>query len=350
MEHRYSRQEQFAPINKEGQKRLLSSHVLIMGCGALGSACAEMLVRAGVGALTLIDRDVVEPSNLHRQNLYAERDAGGTVPKAEAAKERLQKINSFTSIHAYVLDAGPEQIDKLAPQCDVMIDGSDNFDIRFILNDAAEKHGVPWAFGAAAGSVGMSCLFLPGRTPCLHCLMQGMPDGTMTCDASGIISPAVQMTASLQTAEVMKLVTGNTEALHKKLVLFDIWNGTHQPFGFSSMKQQNCPSCGTAPEFPYLRKKNRSRIRTLCGSNTVHIHPGADVHYNFPLLEQHLAQHGEVKKNKHLLTCMLPSLRLAVFTDGRILIHGTNNPEEAEAVYHHYVEKAAYTVEKEPET
>ncbi|SFL85333.1 ThiF family adenylyltransferase [Salibacterium qingdaonense] len=350
MEYRYSRQEQFAPIGREGQGRLSSSHALIMGCGALGSACAEMLVRAGIGSVTLIDRDVVERSNLHRQNLYAERDADGSVPKAEAAKARLLEINSAVNIHTYVIDAGSTQLDKLAPMCDVMVDGTDNFDLRFIMNDAAEKHRVPWVFGAAAGSFGMSCLFLPGELPCLHCLMQGMPDGAVTCEASGILSPAVQMTASFQTTEVMKLLTGNTGALHKKLVLFDIWNNTQQQFGFSSMKNQNCPTCGTAPEHPYLTKTAHSSIRTLCGSNTVHINPGEEVHYDFLLLEEHLKKHGKVKKNEHLLTCLLPSLRLAVFTDGRILIHGTNSPDEAEAVYRYYIETAAYTREKEPET
>ncbi|MGY4688867.1 ThiF family adenylyltransferase [Salibacterium sp. K-3] len=350
MEHRYVRQEQFSPVGREGQKRLSASHVFIMGCGALGSACAEMLVRAGVGEITLIDRDVIEPSNLHRQNLYTEKEADGSTPKAEAAKERLQQINRETIIHSYVLDAGPEQLDKLARTSDVMVDGSDNFDIRFILNDTAEKHRIPWVFGASAGSFGMSCLFLPGETPCLHCLMQGMPEGAMTCSTSGIIAPAVQMTASFQTAEVMKLLTGNRQALRRKLILFDLWNGTQQELGFSSMKKENCPSCGARPEHPWLHQDNRTRIRTLCGNNTVHIHPGRTVSYNFERLEQDLQPHGRVKRNEHVLTCLLPSFRLAVFADGRVLIHGTSSREEAASIYHHYLGEAVYTPAKEPET
>lgn len=349
MDDRYTRQELFPPIGREGQEKLQSSRVLVMGAGALGSSTSEMLVRAGVGEITIIDRDVVEPSNLPRQNLFTEDEADGATPKALAAKERLQRINRQTTIHAYVLDADAPALEKLVRDVDLMVDGSDNFEIRFILNDLSQKYGVPWIFGASAGSVGMACAFLPGETPCFQCLLRGMPEGAVTCSSAGIIAPAVQMTTSYQAAEAIKLLTGNAASLQKKLLLFDIWNGHHQQLGFHRMKNRKCPSCGDSRTYPYLTETESTRVSTLCGQDTVHIRPAQPFSYDFTLLERHLRPHGKVKKNDHVLTCLLSSYRLAVFADGRILIHGTNNSETAKAIYTQYIAAYDNTVKKEQE-
>ena len=219
---RYSRQVLFPGIGKEGQKRLREKHVVVVGAGALGSAAAETFVRAGVGKITIIDRDFVEWSNLHRQQLYTERDAEEKLPKAEAAKRHLETINSHTEIDAITGEADAGVFENVLP-ASLFIDALDNFDTRMLINDFCQKHEVPWIHGACVGSYGITFTVLPGETPCLHCLMETIPLDGETCDTAGIIAPTVQMVSSHQTAEALKILTGNLDALRHKLISFDLW-------------------------------------------------------------------------------------------------------------------------------
>src|SRR5690625_3838806 len=210
---RYSRQKLFKPIGEIGQQMFSNKHVLILGCGALGSANSENLVRAGIGKLTLIDRDYVELSNLQRQQLYTEKDVEDQVPKAFAAKTSLQQINSEIDIQAYVLDATPVSLQPLLQDIDLVIDATDNFETRMMLNDLMQKNSIPWIFGSCVGSTGMSYTILPNETPCLGCLLDSMPGSGATCDSVGIISPAVQMVVAHQTTEAFKILVEDKKNL-----------------------------------------------------------------------------------------------------------------------------------------
>ncbi|MFB5661460.1 ThiF family adenylyltransferase [Alteribacillus sp. HJP-4] len=336
MNERYSRQLLFPGIGREGQRQINKSHAFILGVGALGSAIAETLVRAGIGRLTIVDRDYVEWSNLHRQQLYGEREAEESIPKAIAAKSRLSQINSETDIDALVMDAVAEDIDPYISQADVILDGTDNFDIRFILNDFSQKYEIPWIFGACAGSYGMSYTIMPPETPCLSCIMPAIPAESMTCETSGVIAPAIQATAAHQTTEALKILTGNTQSLRKKLVLFDMWQNQQQALDVQGIKKDGCPSCGSSADFPYLTSANEAKLEVLCGRETVQIRPASKKSYDFTSLEQKLKEYGAVKKNSYLLSCTTEEYRLAVFKDGRVLVHGTKEIEKAKSVYERF--------------
>jgi len=252
MNERYSRQEIFEPIGKAGQQKLGQKHALLIGLGALGSSTADMLTRAGVGRLTIIDRDYVDWSNLGRQLLYEESDAENHLPKAIAAKKKLRKINSSIEINAHVMDVTGENLDSLLQheQVDLILDGTDQFEIRLIINDAAQKHQVPWIYGACVGSYGMSYTIIPGETPCLHCLLRSVPFQGPTCDTAGVISPIVHLVTAHQVTEALKLFVGD-KALRRELVTFDLWNYQHQSIHVENVKKANCPSCGTIPTHPF---------------------------------------------------------------------------------------------------
>lgn len=220
---RYSRQERYAPIGKEGQHRLNNSRVLIVGAGALGTGIAETLVRSGIGHITIADRDYVEWSNLQRQQLYIEQDAIQRMPKAMAAKKRLSDINSTVEVVGKVMDVRVDELEELVQNADLIMDATDNFDTRLLINDMSQKYRIPWIYGGCVGSYGITYTFLPGETPCLNCLLGEVPLGGDTCDTSGIIPQAVQMVTANQTAEAMKLLSGNAGALRRKLLSFDVW-------------------------------------------------------------------------------------------------------------------------------
>ncbi|WP_252315969.1 ThiF family adenylyltransferase [Sinobaca sp. H24] len=336
MNDRYSRQILFPGIGPDGQASLQTKHALILGAGALGSAAAETLVRAGVGELTIIDRDYVEWSNLPRQQLYGEKEAEAKMPKAVAAKERLQAIRSDAVIHSLVMDATAEKLEDIAPGLDILIDGSDNFDIRFILNDLSQKYRIPWVFGACAGSYGMSFTIIPGETPCLQCILPAIPAFSVTCETDGVIAPAVQMTSAYQTAEALKILSGRTEAVQTKLTLFDVWKNQHHAIQVGKTKKDTCPSCGTSPAYAHLAGADDTKMAVLCGRDTVQIRPETSRSYDFTYLETKLSRHGRVQKNPYLLSCALPDYRLVVFRDGRVLVHGTKKVEQAKAIYEKY--------------
>ncbi|MFC3883834.1 thiazole biosynthesis adenylyltransferase ThiF [Bacillus songklensis] len=338
MIERYSRQELFAPIGKEGQKKIESKHVLIVGAGALGTGSAEALVRAGVGKVTIVDRDYVEWSNLQRQQLYSEQDAAKRVPKAIAAKQRLQNINSTVDIHVHVMDANANELQELLKDVDVIIDATDNFDTRFVINDLAQKYNIPWIYGACVGSYGLSYTIIPGKTPCLSCLLETVPMNGLTCDTAGIISPAVGMVVAYQVAEAIKLMVGDEDSLRHKLVSFDLWKNQHTMIAVEKLKRMDCPSCGTNPTYPFLQYDNQVKTAVLCGRNTVQIRPpyGQNRHLEetAQLLEK---QHGKVEKNPYLVSFTVGEHRLVLFKDGRVFVHGTNDIMLAKTLYHRYL-------------
>ncbi|TCP19318.1 adenylyltransferase/sulfurtransferase [Scopulibacillus darangshiensis] len=337
MEDRYSRQYLFNKIGKQGQNKIANKQVLIVGVGALGSSSAEALVRAGIGKLTVIDRDYVEWSNLQRQQLYTEQDARNQLPKATAAKQRLEQINSDVHIHEVVADATIETLENLLNDVDLIIDATDNFDIRFVLNDLTQKHRIPWIFGSCVGSYGATFTIIPNKTPCLHCLLKQLPMGGATCDTVGVISPTVQMVASYQVTEAMKILVEDFESLRETYLSFDLWNNQYYNVNMEKMRGEGCPSCGIQPSYPYLSYENQTKTEVLCGRDTVQIRPAKSIPYDFEQLEQQLKRHGKINKNPYLLSCQLQDYRLVVFKDGRSFVHGTNSIQEAKKVYYRYL-------------
>ncbi|MFC0329652.1 thiazole biosynthesis adenylyltransferase ThiF [Paenibacillus sepulcri] len=337
MNGRYSRQELFPPIGTAGQEKLGSKHVLLIGAGALGTGNAEALVRAGVGKLTVVDRDYVEWSNLQRQQLFSEDDAKRRMPKAIAAKERLQSLNSEVEIEALIMDVTTRDIELLVRGVDVIIDATDNFDTRLLINDISQKHRIPWIYGACVGSYGITYTILPGETPCLNCLLETVPLGGATCDTAGIISPAVQMVVAYQTAEALKLLTGGREALRGKLTSFDLWNNQHSSIAVEKLKKEHCLSCGSRPTYPFLSASNHTRTAVLCGRDTVQIRPPAPVKRDLEAEAAKLAQQGRVEFNGYLVTLHIAPHRLVLFQDGRALVHGTSDEAEAKSLYHRYL-------------
>ncbi|MGH1325295.1 molybdopterin-synthase adenylyltransferase MoeB [Bacillus pretiosus] len=334
MAERYSRQQLFKPIGSRGQEKIRNKHVLIVGAGALGSASAESFVRAGIGKLTIIDRDYVEWSNLQRQQLYSEQDAREKIPKAIAAKNRLEQINSEVQIHAFVMDAVAENMEDLLKNVDVIIDATDNFDIRFVINDLSQKHNIPWIYGSCVGSYGMSYTVIPQETPCLHCVLKNVPVTGVTCDTAGIISPTVQVVAAYQVAEAFKILVGDFSAIRKTFFMFDIWSNQSHFIKLGKIKTDDCPSCGSHRTYPYLSYENQTKVAVLCGRNTVQIRPVENRKYDFDDIEKVLNKLGKVDRNPYLLSCQLNDYRVVIFRDGRVFIHGTNDISKAKQLYY----------------
>ena len=330
MNNRYSRQELFSPIGEEGQQKIREKHVLIIGAGALGSANAEMFVRAGVGTVTIVDRDYVDWSNLQRQQLYAESDVENNLPKAVAAKKRLEEINSEVGVKALVQDVTAEELEELVTNVNVMIDATDNFETRFIVNDIAQKYSIPWIYGACVGSYGLSYTILPSKTPCLSCLLQSIPLGGATCDTAGIISPAVSLVVSHQVTEALKLLVEDYESLRDGLVSFDVWKNEYSCMNVQKLRKHNCPSCGENALYPYLNKENTSKTAVLCGRNTVQIRPPYKEEMDFERYKELLNDRvNDLNVNPYLLSFSVEEKRLVAFKDGRVLVHGTKDISEA---------------------
>lgn len=335
MENRYSRQTLFSPIGIEGQKKISSKHVLMIGAGALGSGNAEILTRSGIGRLTIIDRDYVEASNLQRQQLYTEKDAEEGIPKAIAAKTRLQEINSEVEIKAIVGDATPDMLKELCMEkVDLIIDATDNFETRMAINDLSQKYEIPWIYGACVGSFGMSLTIIPGRTPCLNCLLKKIPIQGMTCDTGGIIAPAVQMVVAHQAAEALKVLTEDWDAVRQSLISLDLWRNQYSFIKVTKAKDDNCLSCGRNRTYPYLESENLTKTSVLCGRDTVQIRPPKKVNLQLHELSEQLHLLGyEVKGNPYLLSIQMAGRRMVIFQDGRALIHGTKDEKQAKSIY-----------------
>lgn len=339
MDDRYSRQMLFTPIGEKGQKLLRTKHVLIIGLGTLGTQSAEALTRAGLGKLTIVDRDYIEWSNLQRQYLYTEADANHRTPKAIAAKRMLGEINSDVEIDAQIVDVTPDELEELVSNdVDLILDATDNFATRMMINDMSQKKNVPWIYGSCVGSYGMSVTIIPSETPCLQCLLGKVPVGGPTCDTAGIIQPAASQVVVHQVTEGLKILTGNIAALRKKLISFDLWTNLQTQMNITPMKKADCPSCGTNPTYPNLASDAQMKTAVLCGRETVQIRPPAKHPFSLSQLTGRLEKIGaSIRKNDYLIDFTIGDDRLVIFADGRALVHGTNDIERARTLYQRYV-------------
>ncbi|MDP4169435.1 MAG: thiazole biosynthesis adenylyltransferase ThiF [Bacillota bacterium] len=331
---RYSRQVLFPGIGKDGQKKISAKHVLIIGAGALGSGNAEMIVRAGAGKVTIIDRDYVEASNLQRQQLYTEDDVAEKLPKAAAAEKRLKAINSEVEIVAIIGDATPSVLEELVAGVDLILDATDNFETRMAINDVSQKYRIPWIYGACVGSYGMSFSIIPGKTACLNCLLRAIPLQGLTCDTGGIISPAVQMVIAHQSAEALKILVEDWDAVRTSFVSFDVWRNEYSSMKMGRARHDGCLSCGEHPTYPYLQAENMTKTTVLCGRDTVQIRPSTKGDLLLQDLATQLGSLGyEVKGNPYLLSVEMGVERMVIFKDGRALIHGTKDLVHAKSIY-----------------
>ena len=337
MNERYSRQTLFREIGHEGQEKLLSSRVLLVGCGALGCAHAETLARAGVGNLRIVDRDFVEFSNLQRQTLYNEAAAKERLPKAVAAKKRLSEINSHIEIEAVVADVNHSNVETLIKDCDLILDGTDNFQTRYLVNDACVKHDKTWIYGAAVSSYGTTMTIAPHETPCLRCIFEEMPNaGTApTCDTAGVIAPIISAISSIQTTEALKFLTGNVDKLHKSLIQYDVWENDWRRIKLGR-PNPDCKTCGRS-DFEFLEAQTQDFSAVLCGRNAVQIAPAMPAELDLKTLAEKLKNLGLVKQNEYLLRLTVGEHELTVFRDGRAIVRGTDDISAARSLYSRFV-------------
>ena len=334
---RYSRQILFDGIGKEGQSRLIESRALIVGCGALGSAQAESLARAGVGTLRIADRDFVESSNLQRQTMFTESDASERLPKAIACATHLREINSEVTVEAEIVDVNHSNIERLIEDCDVVLDGTDNFSTRYLINDACVKHSVKWIYGAAVGSYGVTMTIRPHEGPCLRCIFPEAPPAASapTCDTAGVIMPIISVVAAVQMTEALKLLTGHPESLHKSLMQFDVWRNEWRRIGIGD-RDPDCLTCGLG-RFETLEAEDHEFAAVLCGRHAVQVSPSHPVQVDLFALSQKLKSAGEVRGNDYLLRFRTGDYELTVFQDARSIIRGTDDIATARSLYARYV-------------
>jgi molybdopterin/thiamine biosynthesis adenylyltransferase len=337
MIERYSRQVLFEPIGEAGQERLLNARVAIIGCGALGTAQAESLARAGVGRLRLIDRDFVEASNLQRQTMFTERDAHERLPKAVACANHLALINSEIKTEAEILDVNHSNVERLIKDCDVVLDGTDNFSTRYLINDACVKHEIDWVYGAAVGSYGVTMTVRPHESPCLRCIFEDAPaaGSAPTCDTAGVIMPIISVVAAVQVTETLKLLTGQTESLHRSLMQFDVWQSDWRRIRLNE-PAPGCQTCGLG-RYETLSPEASDFAVSLCGRDAVQVSPHRMAQVDLPALAMRLRAVGEVQSNAYLLRFHAGDYELTVFKDARAIIRGTDDVPTARAIYAKYV-------------
>jgi molybdopterin-synthase adenylyltransferase len=335
--HRYSRQILFSPIGQAGQQLLLNSRAAIIGCGALGTAQAEALARAGVGRLRIIDRDFVEASNLQRQTMFTERDALNRLPKAIAAANHIRQINSQIQLEPEILDVNHTNIERLIKDCDVVLDGTDNFATRYLINDACVKGRINWIYGAAVGSYGVTMTIRPRVTACLRCVFEEAPPAASapTCDTVGVIMPIISIVAAVQVSEALKLLTHQEDALHNSLMHFDVWRNEWRRIKPGS-PAADCPTCGME-NFTTLTASSPEFAAVLCGRNAVQISPHTPTNIDFSALAERLRNAGEVKFNDYLLRFQAGDYELTVFQDARSIIRGTDQISTARSLYARYI-------------
>ena len=335
---RYARQLVLKEIGREGQDCLGRAHIAIIGIGALGSVSANLLARAGVGHLTLIDRDYLEINNLQRQVLYDEADVADNLPKAVSAKYKLEKINSEILIEAEPSDVNAQTIGGLLNEVDLIIDGTDNFETRFLINDFCLKNKIPWIYGGAVRTEGMSYVILPGNGPCLRCLFGEAPgaENIQTCDQVGILAPVAHMVASFQTIEAIKILAAHHEAVDRQLWKVDLWNRQFKSIQLDHLRKNPCSGCRDK-EYPYLDRKAGSRAVTLCGRNAVQIYRKDSEKINFKTLAKKLGNEGDVSFNDYLLKYRLDPFEITVFPNGRAIVKGTEDENQARSLYAKYI-------------
>jgi adenylyltransferase/sulfurtransferase len=355
---RYHRQMLLPGFGEAGQRKLLESTALVLGCGALGSLIVDLLARAGVGHLAIVDRDLIELTNLQRQVLFDEQDVADAIPKAEAAKRRIARVNSQVKVTAIVDDLNHGNIERYAVEADILVDGLDNFETRYLANDFAVKHGVPYIYGGAIGTVGAAFAILPhsvegnapwetgegSATPCLRCLFEEPPPPGMnpTCDTAGVMAPAVASIASFQVAETLKVLTGNLERVCPTLLNIDLWNNTMLQLKVASAYEHgDCPCC-KQHRFEYLEGRLGSGTTTLCGREAVQLtHKQNAATIDLEEIGARLSRHGKVAASPYMLRASITDngkpYTLSLFADGRAIVHGTAEASVARSVYAKYV-------------
>jgi molybdopterin/thiamine biosynthesis adenylyltransferase len=336
---RYVRQMRYAPLGEAGQRRLAESRVLLCGCGALGSVLASTLVRAGVGFLRLVDRDFLELNNLQRQVLYDEADVAEGLPKVVAAERKLRAVNSQIEIEAVVADVDATNIERLCGDVDLLLDGTDNFQTRFLLNDAALKFNKPWIYGGCIGAEGQTMTILPGETACLRCLMfDAPPPGTTpTCDTAGILGPIVNVVASFQALEAIKILSGARDAVSRALTVIEMWENRLRQVDVSQLRDAvDCPACKHG-EYLWLSGQRGGQSAVLCGRNAVQLSQPGGVGISLDALAQKLAGVGRVTRNAYLLRLAVDVYQITVFADGRAIVAGTDDPAAARTVHAKYI-------------
>lgn len=338
MNERYSRQVLFPEIGAAGQQKLHDARVLLVGCGALGASHAEMLARAGIGRLRIVDRDFVEFTNLQRQSLFRESDAAERLPKAIAAAARIAEINSGIQVEPVVADVNNSNVESVMGGCDLVLDGTDNFQARYLLNDACIKHNRTWIYGAAVSSYGTTMTIVPGETPCLRCIFEEMPEAgsAPTCDTAGVIMPVISSIAAIQVAEALKLIVGDLDSLHRSLIHIDVWRNEWRKIKLAG-PAPDCPACGRG-ELEFLNADAQVFAAVLCGRNAVQIAPPGTGRIDLSALAKKLAPIGEVKQNEYLVRFVLSEgMELTIFADGRAIIKGTDDIAAARSLYSRYV-------------
>ncbi len=334
MVDRYSRQILFDGIGEEGQRRLGSSFVVIIGCGALGTVIAATLVRAGIGKVRIVDRDFIEYHNLQRQVLFDEEDIRNQLPKAIAAQRHLTKINSSIEIEGVVADVDYANIERFVHGADVILDGLDNLETRYLINDASLKHGIPWIYGGAISSSGMTMNVIPGKTPCFRCLHPNAVGGAMmlTCDTAGVVGPAPLIVGSLQSTEAMKLLVG-ADNLNQDLITVDAWEGTLNRYKVRAL--DDCPACNG--KFEFLEAKFGTRTTSLCGQNAVQVTNPEAGEVSLSTLAAQLEPAGEVSYNEFMLRFQAGDHEMVVFPDGRAIVKNTDDESVARGLYAKYI-------------
>jgi molybdopterin-synthase adenylyltransferase len=336
---RYSRQMRHYGIGKVGQERIIGSRVTICGCGALGTVLANALVRAGVGFVRIVDRDFVEMSNLQRQILFDESDVTGNIPKAVAAANKLRGINSTVKLDPVVTDIDRTNILELCKDVDLIMDGTDNFEVRYLINDASISLNKPWVFGGCIGSHGQSMTIIPGETPCLRCVFEAAPGpGEVgTCETAGVLGPIVNVVASYQAMEAFKILAGKKEAINRELLYLDMWENTNRRIKIAPLLNKvNCVCCKQR-KFEWLDGAHGSQTTSLCGRNAVQVSHRMATRLDFDTLSKQLEPSGKVSFNKFLLKFNVDDYEFTVFPDGRAIIKGTDDTEKARILYAKYI-------------
>jgi adenylyltransferase/sulfurtransferase len=335
---RYERQYILKEIGREGQGKLDRSCVAVVGIGALGSVSADLLARAGIGRLLLIDRDFLEMNNLQRQVLYDEKDLAENLPKAVAAERKLRQVNSAIRVDCEVADVNPGTIEELLGEADLIVDGTDNFETRFLLNDYALKNKVPWIYGGAIQMEGMTYVILPGSGPCLRCLFGNAPapEDVQTCDRVGILAPVAHLIASFQAVEAIKILAGKKDDVERKLWKVDLWSRQFKAISVKHLEKTPCDGC-KKKDYAYLTRKIETRAVSLCGRNAVQILRHEKARINFKRLTEQWPLKMQAKYNDYLMTCRSDNYQMTVFSDGRAIIKGTEDVHKAKSFYSKHI-------------
>lgn len=334
---RYSRQVAYPAIGEEGQRRVMAGTVAVVGCGALGSAVANLLVRAGVGRVRIADRDYLELNNLQRQTLFDEDDVAGGLPKAVAAAAHLRRINSAVTVEPLVCHVDARNVREVIGDADVVVDGTDNFETRYLVNDACVRWGLPWVYGGVIGAYGLTMTVRPGQSACLRCAFPEIaPPGTVeTCETAGVLASAVSVVAAWQASEALKLLTGAVEQLNRGLISFDLWgNALRQVRRLE--RRPDCPTCQQG-RFEFLEATAITRATSLCGRNAVQVSPPRTAEMDLAQVGERLRRVGQVARNEYLLRFRAEGYEMTLFPDARAIVKGTDDESVARAFYARYV-------------